>query len=63
MSNHIELKTNEDSFLLWYAENEEDFEKKKEEEINQQKNMQNKKLQGEVLKLQEKNKLPRQLYH
>lgn len=31
MSNHIELKTNEDSFLLWYAENEEDFEKKKEE--------------------------------
>ena len=30
MSNHIELKTNEDSFLLWYAENEEDFEKKKE---------------------------------
>ena len=31
MSKYIEVKTNEDSFLLWYAETEEDFQKKKEE--------------------------------
>jgi len=31
MANYIEVKTNQDCFLYWYAENDEDFYKKKEE--------------------------------